>query len=382
LKIAMVRSTLHRGSGQAVHIRELSKHLTRLGNRVTVFSRKIEDQTLSQIGHELKFSLDNTPFVRHLSFASACLSGIRDFDLVHTQYHPEIIAGNWLHEFRKMPHVFTYHGFSPIGIWKNPFQRLKMIDHRIGAFFSLRFGFDRVISVSQFLKRELVEWYHLNPEIVQVIHNGVDLERFNPQVDGSKVREDYSIEDCPVVAFIGRLAPYKGPQFLLEAIPRVLREIPEVKFIFVGSSRFETPKIAETMMIPRIRDTVIFTGYVNDEILPNFYASCDVFCYPSLWEGFGLTPAEAQATGKPVVAFKTCALPEVVQDEVTGLLVRARDSQALAEAIVRLLRNPDLRVKMGRQARHRTENMFSWDKIAQETLGVYEGALEVHSRHQ
>lgn len=382
MKIAIVRSTLHKGSGQTVHIRELSKHLTKLGNKVSIFSRKIEDRALSETGYELKFPLDNIPFVRHLGFASACLSAIRDFDIVHTQYHPEIIAGDWLHEFRKLPHVFTYHGFAPIRVWRNPFQKLKMMDHRLGAFFSLRFGFDRIIAVSHFLKSELVKRYHLNPELIQVVYNGVDLERFNPEIDGGEVRESYSIERSPLVAFIGRLAPYKGPQFLLEAIPHVLAEVPDAKFMFVGSARFDSARIGELVKTPHIRRVVVFTGYVDEKTLPNYYASCDVFCYPSLWEGFGLTPAEAQAVGKPVVAFKTCALPEVVQDEATGLLVPPGDSTALARAIIRLLRNSELRTEMGQKGRRRAEQMFSWEETARRTQRVYEEALEVHKQHR
>jgi hypothetical protein len=196
------------------------------------------------------------------------------------------------------------------------------------------------------------------------------------------VRVRYSLGESPLVAFVGRLAPYKGPQFLLEAIPRVLKEVPNAKFIFIGSARFDLARIGEFVRTPQVRKAVRFTGYVNDNELPDFYASCDVFCYPSLWEGFGLTPAEAQATGKPVVAFKTCALPEVVQDGVTGLLVPPRDSIALAEAVARLLRDTELRRKMGQEARSRAERTFSWERAARQTLEVYEEAMEVHKKHR
>lgn len=382
MRIAIIRSTLHRGSGQAVHIRQLSRHLIKQGNEVRVFSRRIEDQVLSEIGTELKFSLDRVPFIRHLGFAASCLSGIEDFDVIHTQYHPAIIAGNWMHEFRKLPHIFTYHGFAPIRIWRNPFQKLKMVDHRIGTFFSVRLGLDRIIAVSHFLRNELVRSYHLPPELIHMVYNGVDLERFNPELDARKVRQTYSFGKSPVVAFVGRLAPYKGSQFLLEAIPHVLKEIPDAKFAFVGSARFDMPRIGQLIQRPDIRKAVKFTGYVSDQILPELYSLCDVFCYPSLWEGFGLTPAEAQAAGKPVVAFKTCALPEVVEDGATGFLVPPRDSAALARAMVRLLCDSELRRKMGQKARLRAEQMFSWERAADQTLRVYEEALEVHKRHQ
>jgi glycosyltransferase involved in cell wall biosynthesis len=241
---------------------------------------------------------------------------------------------------------------------------------------------DRIIAVSRFLKNELVSWYRLDPELIDVVYNGVDLERFNPRLDGQEVRQAYSLGDKPIVAFVGRLAPYKGPQFLLEAIPQVLKEIPEAKFVFVGSARFDVPSIGQIIRRSDIRKAVRFTGYVSDQMLPVFYSSCDVFCYPSLWEGFGLTPAEAQAAGKPVVAFKTCALPEVVEDGVTGLLAPARDSAALGEAIVRLLSDSELRRSMGRKGRLRAERMFSWEKAARQTLRVYEEALKVHESHR
>jgi glycosyltransferase involved in cell wall biosynthesis len=382
LRIAIIRSSLHKGSGQAVHIQELSRQLIKLGNGVGIFSRKIENPTLSKIGTELRFPLDNVPFLRHAGFASKCLATITNYDVVHTQYHPEIIAGNWLHKYKKLTHVFTYHGFAPVRIWRNPSQKLKMMDHRIGTYFSIRLELDRIIAVSHFLKRELVKWYHLNPDLIRVIHNGVDLERFNPNVKGCKVRERYSVGDAPLVTFIGRLAPYKGPQFLLEAIPQVLQDVPDARFMFVGQARFDVPRISDMLRNQKIRKAVAFTGYVDDELLPSFYASCDVFCYPSLWEGFGLTPAEAQAVGKPVVAFKTCALPEVVQDGVTGLLVPPRDSSSLAEAIVRLLRDTELRNRMGTEARTEAERKFSWENAARQTVAVYEEALEVHRHHR
>lgn len=372
---------MHRGSGQTVHIRELSKNLMKLGHEVTIFSRRIEDKTLSKIGRNVRFPLDNVPFFRHLGFAASSLCAITNFDMVHTQYHPGIIAGNWLHEFHKLPHVFTYHGFAPITFWNNPFQRLKMVDHRIGTYFSLRLGLDRTIAVSHFLKRELVNYYRLDDELIDVIYNGVDLERFNPRADGRIVREKYGTEDHPLVMFIGRLTPYKGVQFILEAIPEVLKVIPEAKFMFVGSSRFDVPRIGAIISKPNVRSAVVFTGYVSDEMLPQFYASCDVFCYPSLWEGFGLTPAEAQASGKPVVAFETCAVPEVVQNGVTGLLVPRGDAKGISQAIMKLLLDSKLRRMMGEKARARAMTMFSWEEAARRTTMVYEKAQSEHGRH-
>ena len=205
-----------------------------------------------------------------------------------------------------------------------------------------------------------------------MIYNGVDLERFNPDLDASPLREVHNLGVSPTILFVGRLAPYKGAQYLLEAIPYIAKRVEDVKFIIVGSPRYDSPIIGELLRKPEIRGRLIFTGYVDDEDLPYYYALCDIFCFPSLWEGFGLPPAEAQACGKPVVAFDNCALPEVVANGVTGILVPPRDSKALGEAIIKLLQDEDKRIKMGEAARKRVENLFQWDKIAEETIKVYE----------
>jgi glycosyltransferase involved in cell wall biosynthesis len=123
-----------------------------------------------------------------------------------------------------------------------------------------------------------------------------------------------------------------------------------------------------------VRESVIFTGFVPDRLVPKFYACCDIFCYPSLWEGFGLPVAEAGATGKPVVAFQMCAIPEVVENGLTGRLVEPSHTQ-LAEAIISLLENEKMRKKMGREARNRVSRLFSRRRMVEKTLKVYKEVL-------
>ncbi|UCH69838.1 MAG: glycosyltransferase family 4 protein, partial [Candidatus Bathyarchaeota archaeon] len=317
---------------------------------------------------------DHVPFVRNLVFPFRCLPSFERFDIMHSQYHPAIFAGNLAKKTLGKPHVFTYHGFAPVGIWKSPRQQIKMLDHRIGTFFALRLGVDRIISVSRYLKRQLLDSYKFNEEMIQVIYNCINTERFNPEVEGDEIKRKYSLSDVPIVLYLGRLAPYKGVQYLIKAIPLILRARPEVKFLIAGSRRYDMldlPRMAESL---GVKESVIFTGFVPDRLVPKFYASCDIFCYPSLWEGFGLPVAEAGATGKPVVAFRTCAIPEIVENESTGFLVEPDHTQ-LAEAVIAMLEDEKRRKKMGQEARIKISRLFSRRNMVEKTLKVYEEVL-------
>lgn len=375
LKISIVRTTLHKGSGQVVHIRELTRRLKAMGHEVSIFCRDIHGEIDLLNPLRVKFPFDGVPFLRHVGFAVKAGLMMKDFDIVHTQYHPGVFAGNAYHFLEGKPHVFTFHGFAPARIWRDAAQKLKMIDHQLGTFFALRSRVDRIIAVSRFLKRELLRFYRFNPAKINVIYNGIDTDRFNPKVDGGMPREEYGFEHNPVVLFLGRLAPYKGPQFLVMAAPHVLEEVPETRFIVAGSGRYDVPRLRLLTKKLDVERAFIFTGYIADDKVPNMYASCDVFCYPSLWEGFGLTPAEAQACGKPVVAFNHCALPEVVKNHETGILVPPGDHVGLARALIELLSNEKRRDEMGVRGRRHVVGTFSWDRMAEKTVEVYERAI-------
>jgi len=216
-----------------------------------------------------------------------------------------------------------------------------------------------VIAVSERTKRDLVERYGVPPAKVRVVHNGIDHARFRPlAVDAERVAQQYGVKH-PFILCVGSLMPWRNAPRLLHAAARL-----GVGLLFVGRDIWGTDPTAR-LAAERGWDWARFTGYVDDDALPELYAAARVFAYPSLYEGFGIPPLEAMACGTPVVASTRGALPEVLGD--AALLVDPRDTDALAQALEAALGDSgDLRRRgLERAAR------FDWATTAEQTWQVY-----------
>jgi glycosyltransferase involved in cell wall biosynthesis len=193
---------------------------------------------------------------------------------------------------------------------------------------------------------------------VRTIHNGIDLTRFafqGPAADG------------PVVT-VARLSPEKDVANLLRAAQRVLAQFPSARFEIAGDGpcRAELTQLAHEL---RLNENVIFHGEVRD--IPALLARAQLFVLPSQTEGISLTLLEAQARGLPVVATQVGGTPEVVEPGTTGLLVPARDPEALAQAIAVLLADPERGRQMGRAGRQRVENCFDIRTMTKQYEALY-----------
>lgn len=183
--------------------------------------------------------------------------------------------------------------------------------------------------------------------------------------------------DENIILFIGNLSPYKGPDVLLRAMPKILKEIADARLVFVGSGVMEE-ELEGLCKRLGVEKNVKFAGFVEESMKSFYYKAADVFVLPSVMkhEIFGIVNLEAMVCGVPIVASKIGGVPDVVKDGENGLLIPPRDSKALADVIIYLLENENVRKKMGKNGREKVKN-YSWERIVEETEKVYKELLKV-----
>ncbi len=238
---------------------------------------------------------------------------------------------------------------------------------------------DGVFSISRFVTGTIVGT-GTPANRVHTILNCVDPSRWDPALDGSGVRREFSLPpDAPLLVSISRLFTEKGQRELLRALVFVKKEIPNVRLLVVGADALEVHGSSfteELKILARelgVADRVVFTGERSD--IPQILAACDVFTMPSFEEPFGLVYLEAMAMQKPVVSLDNGGTPEVVEHGRSGLLSAPGDIGALAAHILALLKDPERRARMGAYGRSRVLGFFNANRMARDAGEAYESVL-------
>lgn len=232
---------------------------------------------------------------------------------------------------------------------------------------------DRVIAVSKEIAKRMKR-ARIDSKKICLIENGVNLERFQKKIASESIKESLGIKkDVPVVATVGALTEEKGHLYLLRAIPKVVQRFPEAIFLFIGDGR-ERPNLEKTTSSLGIKNSVIFAGMRND--VPGLLSILDVFVLPSLNEGLPMALLEAQAARIPVVATRVGAMPDVVEDRVTGILVSPKDPQAIAEAIIMILSDKKFASDIAHKGFERVRDHFSSEKMGDKYIAIYKELIE------
>ena len=212
---------------------------------------------------------------------------------------------------------------------------------------------------------------------LRVVHLGTDPGRFMPGVDPTELRERLRLPDGGVrwMLTVARLAPHKGADTVLRALPAILQRAPDVRYAVAGSGP-ALDQLEELARAIGVAERVSFLGSVSDRDLPALYNLASVYVGASRLaerigvEGFGISLVEASACGLPVVAGNSGGIPDAVRDGETGFLVPPEDPGALAAAIVRLLENADLAKRVGAAGRRAVETYFNWDRVVRDLRAI------------
>jgi glycosyltransferase involved in cell wall biosynthesis len=227
----------------------------------------------------------------------------------------------------------------------------------------------KVVTVSEYVRRHLVEEKGVAGKKVVSIPTGIDLRRFDPVRTPDTFRTELGVgPEVPVVGTIAILRRKKGHHVLLDAIPEVLREVPEARFVFAGDGP-QRHNIETKIRTMGLGESVTLLGLRGD--VPAVLKGLDLFVLPTVQEALGTSILEASAMGRAVVATRAGGTPEVVAEEKTGLLVPPEDSHTLAAAIIRLLKDRPLRESMGREGRKLVEADFSTDRMVEKMHALY-----------
>lgn len=225
---------------------------------------------------------------------------------------------------------------------------------------------------------------HIPLSKIVTIHNGIDLTEYipdTPKISACSVTHRTSFGISPTDRVMGTIANFrtmKGHKTIVDALPRIQEQIPNIKCLFVGTAfvkeKYYEAEIRRYVQEQHLDHAIVFTGARRD--IPQILSIFDIFLLPSLWEGFSTALLEAMAMKVPVIASDVGGNPEIIEQGITGILIPPQDPVALAEAVIHVLTHPNIVEKMRQAGYERVQHMFSLDSLVATTETVYEHIIE------
>ena len=233
---------------------------------------------------------------------------------------------------------------------------------------------DKIICISDAEKQSALDKKICREDKLQVIFNGVDIESYENGVRGAIKRKDLNIpEDAFVVGVVGRMSPQKAPDVFVKMAKQVKDEVPNAHFIIVGNGNQED-EIRKYAEDNGFSNSLHITGWVDNPM--SYVELFDVACLLSRWEGFGLALPEYMMAGKPIVASRVDAIPNIIQNGENGLLVEVDDDIGASKAVLRILREDGLRKKIVAQGLEDVHNRFNARRVSEEHSKLFNKEMD------
>ncbi|MHC1591516.1 MAG: glycosyltransferase family 4 protein [Candidatus Helarchaeales archaeon] len=298
-------------------------------------------------------------------------------DIIHSHDWLAAIAGISLKNLFRIPLISTIHS-TEIGRRRGLHDDGQRMIHDIEA--RLCYESWRVITCSQYMKKEVQSNFNVPLDKLRVIPNGVNIDERHSNVDCKEFMKRFKDRDSQkIIFYVGRLVFEKGVHVLLGAIPMIDRFRHDFKVIIAGSGYYHSELERITHQLG-IQDRVKFVGFLTDDEIKALYKCATVSVFPSLYEPFGITALEAMASEVPVIVSDTGGLSEIVQHDITGLKFYVDNSHSLASQLTRVLENEEFARKVAKNAVKELRKRYDWGEIAKKTVELYEEVIKEHEK--
>ncbi|MGC9399873.1 MAG: glycosyltransferase [Anaerolineae bacterium] len=385
LNVLLLNTQMEAAGAQKAML-ELARGLKQRGHEVTVVTMYDKDAYvplfeerygLEIVDLEMKQPGAKNPLIRAWRFARGL---IRLYRLMRAK-RPQVVQ-TFSHYSNILGPFIAWLARAPMRVSS---QRMSLKDYPDWLLHSDRivansFLTHKMVAVSEGTRHFSIEEEGIRPDKLVTIHNGIDVERFSIDLSSKAeqaLRHELRLEpDSLIILTVARLHPQKGHKYLIEAIPHILRDFPQARFLFVGEGELAEELKAQVRGAD-LEKYVRFLGVRQD--VPQLLAISDLFVLPSLWEGLPNSVLEAMAAGVPVVATHVDGTPEIIGDGDTGILIPPADPAALEQAIRRLLKDESLQASIAKAAKKHVERKFSRDANTIAFIDLYQSLLDARS---
>lgn len=388
LKITMIaHAFLPTIGGVQIHVYQLAKHLLQTGNAIEVLTQRIVNRYILG-SNELIKGIKVTRFLCFYDLYQKLSLNSSNLDVLHfhgpvpspllnffpfplrvstaiLKLRQALVHLNRLKKKINKPLVVTFHG-----LWKDYMPQMSFLDHETIE------TSDAIIAVDKGIADSLKEMAIPN---VFYIPNGVDTSFFRPSPAYTSLKQTLQVpQDSLIILCPRRMDPKCGIEYLIDAFSFVKKEVKKAKLVLL-SPRYD--RQYEQVILQKVKNhmfknDILFIPGVPNHLMPLYYSIADVCAFPSVWEATSIAALEAMACCKPIVAFATGGLKDLVANNINGFLVEPKDSKSLAERIIAILTDRKLKRKLGNAARKAVADNFDWKVIGEKTMRVYLSLLD------
>jgi len=370
MKICMVLEFFvpHYNGGGEHRYHEIAKRLVQQGHTVDLLTMKLtnvpEFEDVDGINvHHIGPTIKKAPYRSATDFIKYFFAVIRwllkhDYDVIDAQAYSPLLSSRVASSIKKTPLIGTIHDTSSSN--NDQWIQSSKIANSMEKFL-VNLNFDKILTVSHATKNSLINDFGVNGDKILMLYNGVDIAKYDA------VHIDSTLTNN--IIFVGRLAPHKHVDHLINSVNKLQKTIPDLTLTIVGKGE-EKDKLIQMVNKLELEKIITFKQDLTDEELITEIKKSELLVLPSTREGFGMVLAEANCCYKPVITYASGGTVEVVENGYNGFLIESENIEELTQKIQETLENKELKEKLGQNGRKKVEKDFDWEKIINQYIQV------------